>query len=545
MDMAEFVLAAVAALAALAGVVAAFLAYRAGLAGGQAKGLILGEQVVEERNKKLLHTAEERAREMVSQAEQLKEALLRGAEAEASALKSRVEQAAEDQLRKRRDDLEAQARGVEERLRSKEQVLEKKGEAADRVRDELDLERKAADKVRQEVQARLEEAARTLDEARQRMEKAAGLSAEEARKALTLAIETEAKADAAKMVRQVEEQATQEAEARAKRIVGMAIQRFAGEYACERTISTVTLPSEEMKGRIIGREGRNIRALEMATGVDLIVDDTPETVVISGFDPTRREVARLALEALIEDGRIHPARIEETVEKARGQVERSVVEAGERACVELGLVGIHPEIQKLIGRLKYRTSYSQNQWQHSMEVAFLCGAMAAELGLNVKVARRAGLLHDIGKALTHEQDGSHAAIGADFARKYNESPEVVHCIRAHHLEEAPATMLAHLTLAADAISGARPGARRERLESYVQRLEDLERLCNGFPGVEKSFAVQAGREIRVLVESGKVTDDGAVVLSRDIARKIEADMTYPGQIKVTVIRETRATEVAK
>ncbi len=335
------------------------------------------------------------------------------------------------------------------------------------------------------------------------------------------------------------------ADKKAKEILSLAIQRYAGDYVAEKTVSVVPLPSDEMKGRIIGREGRNIRAIEAATGIDLIIDDTPEAVIISGFNPVRREVARLALERLIADGRIHPARIEEVVNKAVQDVDTAIREAGEQATFDVGVHGIHPEIIKLIGRLKYRTSYGQNVLQHSLEVAFLCGIMASELGLNVKQAKRAGLLHDIGKAVDHEIEGSHAVIGADLARKYGESPKIVHALAAHHEDEKPESILAVLVQAADALSGARPGARREMLETYVKRLDDLERIGTSFSGVSNCFAIQAGREIRVMVSSEEVSDEQSYVIARDIARKIENEMTYPGQIKVNVIRETRAVEYAK
>jgi ribonucrease Y len=355
----------------------------------------------------------------------------------------------------------------------------------------------------------------------------------------------QASIDAARKARLLEEEAIEEADRRAKRVISIAVQRWAGEYAAEKSVSVVSLPSDDMKGRIIGREGRNIRALEAATGVDVIIDDTPEAVIISGFDPVRREIARLTLEKLISDGRIHPSRIEEVVAKTEQEVAQIIKEAGERAAFELGIHGLHPELLKLLGRLKYRTSYGQNMWSHSIEVGFLCGLMAAELGVNVKVARRAGLLHDIGKAVTHEQEGSHAIIGADFCKKYGETELVRNAVAAHHNEEPQNSVIAHLVIAADSLSGARPGARREILETYIKRLEDLERISLGFDGVEKSYAIQAGREIRVMVQNSRVTDDQAFMLSRDIAKKIEDELTYPGQIKVTVIRETRAVEYAR
>ncbi|WP_027716409.1 ribonuclease Y, partial [Desulfuromonas sp. TF] len=377
------------------------------------------------------------------------------------------------------------------------------------------------------------------------LERLSGLSSEEAKEQLIRTMESEARHDAAKRIKQIEDEAKETADKKAKEILALAIQRYAGDYVAEKTVSVVPLPTDEMKGRIIGREGRNIRAIEAATGIDLIIDDTPEAVIISGFNPVRREVARLALERLITDGRIHPARIEEVVNKAALEVDEAIREAGEQATFDVGVHGINPEIIKLIGRLKYRTSYGQNVLQHSLEVAFLCGIMAAELGLNVKQAKRAGLLHDIGKAVDHEIEGSHAVIGADLARKYGESPKIVHALAAHHEDEKPETMLAVLVQAADALSGARPGARREMLETYVKRLQDLERIGTSFGGVTSCFAIQAGREIRVMVSSEDVSDAHSHVLARDIARKIEDEMTYPGQIKVNVIRETRAIEYAK
>ncbi|RLC27590.1 MAG: ribonuclease Y, partial [Deltaproteobacteria bacterium] len=358
-------------------------------------------------------------------------------------------------------------------------------------------------------------------------------------------MESEAKHDAARIIRRIENETRAEADRKAQEILALAVKRYAGDYVAEKTVSVVTLPSDEMKGRIIGREGRNIRAIEAATGIDLIIDDTPEAVILSGFNPVRREVAKIALERLIDDGRIHPARIEEIVSKVGKEIEASIIEAGEQATFDVGVHGIHPEIVKLIGRLKYRTSYAQNVLQHSREVSFLCGIMAAELGVNVKQAKRAGLLHDIGKAVDHEVEGPHAAIGADLAKKYGESRQVVHAIAAHHEEVDPESILDVLVQAADTLSGARPGARQEMLESYVKRLEGLEKIAMSFRGVNKSYAIQAGREIRIMVEGKIVTDDQAFILCKDIARKIEKELAYPGQIKVTVIRETRAVEYAK
>jgi ribonuclease Y len=436
-------------------------------------------------------------------------------------------QAAEKRVASQSVDVERQAARIESRLAE----LERRDT---NLRDK----EKEAEAARGELQAALAEARRAL-------EQVAGMNRDEARKALLEEITAESRHEAAKRIRQIEEEAHAEAERRAKKVVAVAIERLAGEFVAERTISIVHLPTDDMKGRLIGREGRNIRAIEAATGVDLIIDDTPETVVISCHNPVRREIARIAVEKLVSDGRIHPGRIEEIVRKAEQEVEETVRESGQKALFEVGVHGVHPEIIKLLGMLKYRYSYGQNVLAHSVEAAFICGVMASELGLNAKQARRAALLHDIGKSLTHEVEGSHALIGADIARKYGESAKICNAIAAHHEEVRAETMLAPLVDAADALSGARPGARREVLESYVRRLDDLERISNSFGGVEKSFAVQAGREIRIFVEPARISDDEAVVLARDVARKIETEMTYPGQIKVTVIRETRASELAR
>jgi ribonuclease Y len=371
------------------------------------------------------------------------------------------------------------------------------------------------------------------------------MSKEEVKKELVDIFTEEAKVDAAQLIRKIEEEAQEEAEKRAKRIVGIAIQRFAGEYVAEQTIGTVELPNDEIKGRLIGREGRNIRAFEQICGVDLVIDDTPGLVVISSFNVVRKEIARITIERLIADGRIHPAKIEEFYEKAKVMFDSRLRDLGEKAQMEIGIHGIHPEILKMFGALNWRTSYMQNQYQHSLEVAFICGAMAAELGINVKQARRAGLLHDIGKVMDASQEGSHAMVGADFLKKYGESPDIVHAVRAHHEDVKPETLLAHLVMAADAISGGRPGVRKFLKESYVTRLSDIESIVNGFEGVSKSYAISAGREIRVLVENEKINDEQTVILSRDIAKKIEEEMSYPGSIKVSVIRETRAVGFAR
>jgi ribonucrease Y len=448
---------------------------------------------------------------------------------------------AERELRERRREFTA----LESKLESREEVLEKRMEAFERR--ETDLNRRDTNVRNREKAIGDKEAEHQalIDEARGRLEAVAGLTREEAKRSLIDEMVGQARQEAARHIRVVEEEAREEADRRAKRIVSIAIERLAGEFVAERTVSVLALPNDEMKGRIIGREGRNIRAIEAATGVDIIIDDTPEAVVISCHNPIRREIARVAMERLISDGRIHPGRIEEVVRRAEQEVEESIKEAGQRALIEVGVHGVHPELSKLLGMLKYRYSYAQNVLMHSIEAAFICGAMAAELGLNEKQARRAALLHDIGKALTHEVEGSHALIGAELARKYGESAKIVNAIAAHHEEVKAETILAPLVDAADALSGARPGARREVLESYVKRLEDLETIAKSFKGVDKCFAVQAGREMRLIVEPSQVSDEDATMLAREVARKIETDMTYPGQIRVTVIRETRATELAR
>ncbi|MET0154197.1 MAG: ribonuclease Y [Candidatus Binatia bacterium] len=452
-----------------------------------------------------------------------------------------AQQEAEQETRERRREIQQ----VEKRIQSKEEAIEKRLQSIE-ARDTENARRETALREREhKSQEQEREQAEVLRQIHERLEQVAGMSREEAKRTLLEEMLTETRHEAAKKIRQVEEEAKQEAERKAKKIVAIAIERLAGDFVAERTVTVVPIPSDDMKGRIIGREGRNIRAIESATGVDLIIDDTPEAVVVSCHNPIRREIARLALQRLISDGRIHPGRIEDVVRKAEQELDGNIREAGQKAIFEVGIHGVHPEIVKLLGMLKYRYSYAQNVLQHSLEAAFICGAMAAELGLNEKQARRAALLHDIGKALTHEVEGSHAIIGAEIARKYGESAKIVNAIAAHHEEVRAETILAPLVDAADALSGARPGARREVLESYVKRLDDLERISTSFKGVEKAFAVQAGREVRIIVEPAAIDDDQATLLARDVARKIESEMTYPGQIKVTVIREMRASEVAR
>ena len=480
------------------------------------------------------------------------EKLVDDAKREADTLRKEAIIQAKDVVLQAKTDWEKEARDLRREIQVQENRLQQKEENFDRKQEHL--EKKGEELSRQEAQhrqqsERLQKKSGEIDQIyaaqQKKLEDISGMSGEQAKSQLIESMLSEARHDAAKGIKRIEEEAHETADKKAKKIMALAIQRYAGDFVAEKTVSVVPLPSDEMKGRIIGREGRNIRAIEAATGIDLIIDDTPEAVVISGFNPVRREVAKIALERLIADGRIHPARIEELVEKAQEEVDEEIRQAGEQATFDVGVHGIHPEIIRLLGMLKYRTSYGQNVLVHSIEVAFLCGMMASELGLNVKQAKRAGLLHDIGKAVSHEMEGSHAVNGGDLARKHGETPEIVHAIAAHHEDEKPETVLAILTQASDALSGARPGARRETLETYVKRLRELEQIGTSFDGVTGCFAIQAGREIRVMVSSDQVSDDYSHVLAKDIANKIEQEMTYPGQIRVNVIRETRAVEYAK
>ena len=478
--------------------------------------------------------------------------IIEEAKKDAGAIKKEAELQVKDSLIKEKMDFEKEVRETrrefqtfEKRLVSKEEALDKRVDSVEKRDGDLGR-REAAIKSREKsIEDKSAECDRQVDEARKQLEQVAGMTREEAKRNLIDQMVEEAKHESAKRIRVVEEGAKEDAVRKSQKIIALAIERLAGDFVAERSVTVVPLPNDELKGKIIGREGRNIRALEAATGIDLIVDDTPETVVISGHNPIRREIARLSLEKLISDGRIHPGRIEEIVRKSEQELEEAIREAGQKAIFDVGIHGVHPEIIKLLGRLKYRYSYAQNVLLHSIEAAFICGMMASELGLNEKQARRAALLHDIGKAVDHEVEGSHAIIGAELARKYGESPKIVNAIAAHHEDVKAETILAPLVDAADALSGARPGARREMMESYVRRLEELERITNSFRGVEKSYAVQAGREIRIMVQHDIVSDDEASRMARDIARKIETEMTYPGQIKVTVIREMRSVDYAK
>ncbi len=481
------------------------------------------------------------AERILEEAKTKSDLLVKEAELKAKDLVVGARDEAERELRERRRELAV----VENKLETREEAFEKRQEAFERRETELNRRDQSVRNREKAIGEKETEKQALIEEARNRLEAVAGLTREEAKRTLIDEMVGQARQESARHIRVVEEEAREEADRRAKRIISIAIERLAGEFVAERTVAVIALPSDEMKGRIIGREGRNIRAIEAATGVDIIIDDTPEAVVISCHNPIRREIARVALERLISDGRIHPGRIEEVVRKAEQEVEESIKDAGQRALIEVGVHGVHQELVKLLGMLKYRYSYAQNVLMHSIEAAFICGAMAAELGLNEKQARRAALLHDIGKALTHEVEGSHALIGGELARKYGESAKIVNAIAAHHEEVKAETILAPLVDAADALSGARPGARREVLESYVKRLEDLETIAKSFRGVDKCFAVQAGREMRVIVEPSQVSDEDATLLAREVARKIETDMTYPGQIRVTVIRETRATDLAR
>ena len=479
-------------------------------------------------------SAEEEAKRIVNDAikaaeQKRKETII---EAKDEAFKLKAD--ADKEIKDRRAEISRQER----RMDQKEEALDKRTAAMERKEEDL--------KKRGElVEARLDELEQLKLRQTEKLETIAAMTQEDARAVLLKNIDDELTHEKAMKISAYQANMKDECDAIARELVGQAIARCAADATSEATVSVVPLPSDEMKGRIIGREGRNIRALETATGCDLIIDDTPEAITLSSFDQTRREVARMALERLIADGRIHPARIEETVDKCRRELEIQMKREGEKAVMDLGIHSLHPDLVKLIGRLKYRTSYGQNVLSHSLEVAWLAGLMAGELGVNVQLARRAGLLHDIGKALDHEIEGSHVQIGVDICKKYRENPQIIHAIEAHHGDVEPKTVLAFIIMAADAISAARPGARRENMESYIKRLETLEALCNGFEGVESSYAVQAGREVRILVQPDKVGDDQVILLARQVAKKIEDELDYPGQIKVSVIRESRATEYAK
>jgi ribonuclease Y len=484
--------------------------------------------------------AEDEAVRIVEEARRNAESLLKEANVEAKDRLFVMKSEFDAETKETRNELKKRER----RLIQKEEHIDQKSAEQEKKEKELGQRERNISKQEDRLNREQEHYNQLIDEQKKQLERISTLTAEQAKDLLLRAMENEARYEGAKMIKRIENEAHEEADKKAKMIMSTAIQRYAGDYVAERTVSVVQLPSEEMKGRIIGREGRNIRALEAATGIDLIIDDTPEAVILSGFNPVRREVARQSLSRLISDGRIHPARIEDVVKKVSKELDGVIKEAGEQAAFDLGVHGINSELIKYLGRLKFRTSYAQNMLQHSIEVGFLCGVMASELGLKSKLARRMGLLHDIGKAIDHEVEGPHAVIGSKLIKKYGESEQVVQAVGAHHEDVPPSSVYDLLVQAADSLSGARPGARKELLENYIKRLEDLEGIANAMGGVDNAYAIQAGRELRVIVESDKVTDEEAVLMSRDIVKKIEESMTFPGQIKVTVIREMRAIEYA-
>lgn len=488
----------------------------------------------------------------VGDAKDLSDRIIDEARKEASAQKKEVLVQSQNEILLHRKEMEADFREQQKEIKTRERKLqdltERLDEKIERVttkEDELTLAEKEQAQKERQISEKEDELNALMQEQEVRLEEVSGLTADEAKERLFKEVETRTRHEAAHIIRVIETEAKETADRKAKDIIAGAIQRYAGDYVGEQTVTAVQLPSEEMKGRIIGREGRNIRAIEAATGVDLIIDDTPETVILSAYSPMRRQIARMALERLIQDGRIHPARIEDIVLKCEQELDIQVREVGEQTTFDAGVHGIHPDIIRILGQLKYRTSFTQNVLQHSLEVSALCGMMAAELGMDVKKAKRAGLLHDIGKAVDHEVEGSHAIIGADIAKKFGESKEIIHAIAAHHEDIVPETTLAVLVQAADSLSAARPGARKELMENYVKRLEDLEGIATDFEGVTKAFAIQAGRELRVMVNSENINDDAAHLLCKDIAGKIEDSLTYPGQIRVTVIRERRAVSFAR
>ena len=479
-------------------------------------------------------SAEEKSREIIDEALKTAETKKREALLEAKEESLKTKNELEKETKERRAELQR----YEKRVLSKEENVEKKADA---------LEKKEADLVRREniLSKRTAEVEAQYEQGIQELERISGLTSEQAKEYLLKSVEEDVKHDTAKLIKELENKAKEEADKKARDLVVTAIQRCAADHVAETTVSVVQLPNDEMKGRIIGREGRNIRTLETLTGVELIIDDTPEAVVLSGFDPIRREVARIALERLIVDGRIHPARIEEMVEKAQKEVENNMREEGEAACLEVGIHGIHPELVKLLGKMKFRTSYGQNALKHSIEVAQLSGLLASELGVDVRLAKRAGLLHDIGKSVDHDMEGTHVQLGADLCKKYKESATVLNAVESHHGDVEPTSLISCIVQAADTISAARPGARRETLETYTNRLKQLEDITNSFKGVDKSFAIQAGREVRIMVVPEQISDDDMILLARDVSKRIEDELEYPGQIKVNVIRESRVTDYAK
>ncbi|MPM24179.1 Ribonuclease Y [bioreactor metagenome] len=479
-------------------------------------------------------SAETEAKRIINEAIRSAEAKKKETTLEAKEEAIRLRAEAEKELRERRAEVTKQER----RIQQKEESLDRKTESLEAKEEQLSGKMALVEKLKLEAE-------QIKDGQTAKLEEISGFTTEQAKEYLLTNLENEIKHDAALRIKEVEQRFKEESEQKAREIVTLAIQKYAADYVAEATVSVVALPSDEMKGRIIGREGRNIRTIETITGVDLIIDDTPEAITISSFDPVRREIARIALERLVNDGRIHPAKIEETVERARRDVEATIKQEGERATFETGVYGLHPELVRLLGKMRYRTSYGQNVLLHSIEVANIAGIMAAELGIDIAMAKRAGLLHDLGKALDHEIEGSHVQIGADVAKKYKESPIVINAIESHHGDVEPTSIIACLVQAADAVSAARPGARRENLEAYIKRLQKLEEISNSFPGVERSFAIQAGREIRIMVQPEQISDDDMPILAREIVKKIEDELEYPGQIKVNLVRESRAIDFAK
>ena len=504
-------------------------------------GVICTLLVVRIRSNSILSRAHRESAQMITDAERESAVIIRDAKTRAREIEVEIRSKLEQEGREMRREIA----NLEKRIQAKEEAIEKRAEALDRTAIQLSTQERDFVQREKQLDKERERITALQQEQLKRLETIAGMTTEQARKELFTMLETEVKRDSALHLKRIEDELKEEADKRAKWIIGEAIQRCAVDHVAESTVTVVSLPNEEMKGRIIGREGRNIRTLENATGVNIIIDDTPEAVIISGFDPIRRQIAKLVLERMIQDGRIHPARIEELVEKVTEELNQTIRERGEEACLEADVHGLHPEIIKLLGKLSFRTSYGQNVLRHSIEVSHLTGIMAGELGLNIQEAKRAGLIHDIGKALTHEVEGAHAVLGHDLAKRYGESETIANAIGAHHGDMPNNSVLAVLIQAADAMSASRPGARSESLQIYLKRLEQLETICSSFPGVEKAYAIQAGREVRVMVQPNQVSDAEATVLARDLARKIESELTYPGQIKVTVVRETRAVETAK
>lgn len=505
-------------------------------------GVFLVKRMQDESQKKSARLEAER---IVNRAKSEAARIDKDSKSRAKDFEARARKNVEVEIQKQKSKLKNQESQLERRLKEIDEQQKMKLEENDKLLASLKEREEKMMTAESRIKDLEKKSEQQHEELRQKLSSVSQMTADEAKRELFTALEEAAKLAAAKRISEIEKQAEAEASTRSKRVLAIALARFAGEYTSERTVSVLSLPSDEMKGKIIGREGRNIRTLEALCGVDLIVDDTPEAVVISGFDPVRRELAKRTLEKLMEDGRVHPARIEEVVEKMRGDLNKSIKEDGEKAVVELGITNLHPEIVKVVGSLKYRSSHTQNLLNHSMEVAYLCGVMAAEVGISVPLARRAGLLHDLGKGIDHTVDGNHAIVGAEFAKKFGEHESICHAIRAHHNDEQPNSMLAHLVQAANILSNSRPGARRPGMDNFINRLQELESIGNSFDGVLKTFAVQAGREVRVVVEAAKVTDDQTMMLSRDIARKIEREMPHLGQVRVAVLRETRSVEMAR